>query len=367
MNHIGSKYQVILRDILNDLETGVLHSGDMLPTEQEYINHYGVSRTTVQRAMNILVERNIVYRVAGKGTFVSEDKEASPVCLQPDGSPVLFALLLPYNSRTTKEFTIGVQTYLESKGCQILVKFTDNRYESELKAILASIKAGVAGILLYPSTSNWGKYYKNFHFNSIPIVTIDKKIDSCLYSSVTSDNYMGGYLAAQYLIEKGHRDIVVFSDSFLLGKTLLDRYRGFVNCLQDYNISLKKGDVYFVNKGNEFSDELISWYFKERLHSLPTACFCLNDIIASAVYQTARELNIKIPSQLSVIGYDDLEVAQMISPTLTTVRQPYTQIGNEAARLIFRAYARGECMRTHLELPVEVIERASVCDIRAKV
>lgn len=159
---------------------------------------------------------------------------------------------------------------------------------------------------------------------------------------------------------------MVFSDSFLIGKTLLDRYRGFVNCLQDYNISLKKGNVYFVNDGNNFSDKLISWYFKERLNCLPTACFCLNDVIASAVYQTARELNISIPSQLSVIGYDDLELAHMLSPALTTVRQPYTQIGHEAARLIFRAYSKGGQMRTHLELPVEIIERASVSSVVAK-
>lgn len=360
---MSNKYQIILQDIMKDIETGVLQPGDMLATENQYINRYGVSRTTVQRAMNILVERNLVHRVAGKGSFISGKKEEIPGLMQSNGSPVLFALLLPYSSRTTKEFTIGVQSYLEEKGCHILVRFTDNRFESECKAIQASIQAGVAGIVLYPSSSIWENYYKNFSVNTVPIVTIDKKIDSSIYSSVTSDNYMGGYLAAQYLIKMGHREIAIFSDTFDSGNTLLDRYRGFINCLQDHNISMKKENAVIMRCSYKFGTERIRKYFKDQLEKLPTACFCFNDVIASSVYQVAREFDVQVPTQLSVMGYDDLELAQMITPTLTTIRQPYTQIGEEAARLIFKAYTEGAKIRTHLELPVEIVERDSVSKV----
>ncbi len=348
----------MLDDILNKIENAVYKPGDMIPTENELTVLYNVSRTTVQKALNILASKGIIYRVAGKGTFVSE-KEC-PANVAPND---VFSIVLPYKSQITVYYLNGAQSYMDKYNSKLSVHFTENSYESEIHIVDRLVKSNCAGIILYPNESmDKEGFYRNLANRKIPVITIDKQIVGASFSSVTANNYSGGYSVAEYFLSKGHHEFAFFSHSFKIGNSLLDRYRGFTDCLKNHNLSLKKEntivDLQHIPNGDICS--FIKNYFIKHKSNIPSAIFCTSDDVASLVYRAAYELDLKIPETFSVIGYDNLNIAAMISPTLTTIEQPYYEIGRSAAKLLLEKYMSPSEVITHIELPIKLIERNSV-------
>jgi len=198
----------------------------------------------------------------------------------------------------------------------------------------------------------------------MPFVTIDGE-NSPDASNIGINNEEAAYKLMKYVLSLGHRKIAVIQvkaatlnlpeERFSL--VLDSRVRGFDKALSEFNLSMYKNDVILysaessIEGGIEVAQKLLDSEEK------PTAVVCMADIIALGIYSVCRERGLQIPSDLSVVGFDDIPQARLMTPSLTTVRQPGYEKGLEAAKLIADQFD-GKPIR-HVLLETELIIRES--------
>jgi len=357
----NSKYRVILDDLQKKLEGGMLCSGDLLPTENEFMETYQVSRTTVQRALNILVSRGVIYRVPGKGTFVSQLAPAESSSDSDSFSGGNFAIVLPYHSPIIIKYLAGTQTYFNRHHANLNIRFSDYTYQGESELITSLLNEKVDGIIIYPCASTDPRhFYARLAQEERQIVLIDKQIPGAQLCSVTSDNYQGGKLVAQHLIRCGHRNFAYASKVFTEGTSLLDRFRGFSDAIRQSGFELRRENIGIFPQEDSTHPARLTEYFRSLDKRHPIGMFCSTDSMAALAYRAAAELGLRIPEDFSVVGCDDLEVARMVNPPLTTLEQPYAKIGEAAAKLLMQQANRQDYSCVNLQVPVSLIERSSV-------
>jgi LacI family transcriptional regulator len=196
----------------------------------------------------------------------------------------------------------------------------------------------------------------DFKLAEIPVVIIDEIVDG--FTTITTDNFSGGYIAGQYLAKKGKKNIAVISGRLNLegGYNARQRYDGFLNALKENRINFDEKNLFEVisysyNEGIEVMEKMI----KE--NNVPDAIFCAaGDMCALGVIKVARENNIKIPEQLSIIGYDDIDQAKTSKPPLTTIRQPIEQMVSAAF-----LYVTNES-KTILNNPKKIVFKAELVE-----
>ncbi|MFM8321404.1 MAG: LacI family DNA-binding transcriptional regulator [Chloroflexota bacterium] len=178
------------------------------------------------------------------------------------------------------------------------------------------------------------------------------------FSSVEIDDFQGGQMAAQYLLNKGHRRIAFVGDinppDYAI-RPVIFRYQGFQAALMDAGVNLPENYVI-----SSWYDQAHSRPAARRLLSLPeppTAIFAAADIQAIAVMKVARDMGVKIPYDLAVLGFDDLDMAEYVG--LSTIRQPLDDSGRIAAELLLNRLADPHRHPQHVNLPLTLIERES--------
>lgn len=193
---------------------------------------------------------------------------------------------------------------------------------------------------------------------SIPFVVMDPAGDpGDDVPSIGATNWHGGLAATRHLVELGHTRIGAISgpSRMMCSRARVDGYRA---ALETAGLPV---DPALIRPGNFHHDsgyraglELL------RLPGRPTAVFAGNDLQALGLYEAARELGLRIPEDLSVVGFDDLPVARWVGPPLTTVRQPLTEMAEAAAKLVLElGRAQGASAATRLELATTLVVRSS--------
>jgi LacI family transcriptional regulator len=197
----------------------------------------------------------------------------------------------------------------------------------------------------------------------IPLVAIDPHVSTGEISTVEADSLNGAYGAVAYLISLGHRRI-----GFVAGRPDLRSSRardsGYRRALAEAGIQY---DPALVRVG--FYDEETTRAAGSSLlgsESRPTAVFAANDASAIGIVKVARGLGIDVPGDLSVIGFDDVVEASRLVPPLTTVRQPMRLIGQTATEVILARLAGGDATVRHVELPTELVVRATTAPPRRR-
>jgi LacI family transcriptional regulator len=176
--------------------------------------------------------------------------------------------------------------------------------------------------------------------DAVPIVFVDREVED--RPSVTSDNRLGGRLAARHLAELGHRRIAVMVGSPGV-RNVQHRLTGFEEELASRGLSVLDGGV--VRGGQTLAlgsrvDELLA------LPEPPTAVFCTNDIVAVGAWQKLLSRGVRVPSDVSLIGFDDIELARTILPPLTTVAQDKQALGVRAVERLLASIPSGEADRS---------------------
>jgi len=198
----------------------------------------------------------------------------------------------------------------------------------------------------------------------VPFVLLVRSIDDLQADTVVSDNVDGAQQATQVLLDAGHRRIGMIAGSQNTS-TARDRSRGFRAALAAAGVPIDEALVvsgsYTHQSGNQRARELLA------LRSPPTAIFCGNDVIAFGVLDAAGRLGVTVPGDLSVVGFDDIPMAEWHAFDLTTVRQPFPEMAFTAARMLIEQIARARHGRVghpvparHEVFPVNVVHRATV-------
>jgi LacI family transcriptional regulator len=190
-----------------------------------------------------------------------------------------------------------------------------------------------------------------------PIVALDEALPTIPRGSslVTVDNEEGGCLAGRHLVDLGHAELGAITGPSGL-PTARDRLKGFAEGtgeLKPHRRRIRYADAYTIDGGREAARDLLE-------HEPDvTALFCANDLMALGALEAARALGRAVPGDLSLVGFDDIFVAALVSPPLTTIRQPLARLGKEAAELaidLIEGNATGPERRV---LPVELVVRES--------
>jgi LacI family transcriptional regulator len=243
---------------------------------------------------------------------------------------------------------------------------------SELDAALEDRSVDVmydkrADALLYlPGTPGHHPSLDSLVAAGTPLVIIDEALPSAPAgaSVITTDNDAGGALAAGHLAELGHRQIAAIGGPRGL-PTAQARLAGFRRAARAAGITLERGRVraagaYTRAEGADATTLLL------RDDPDVTALFCANDLIALGALEAARALGLEVPNDLSVIGFDDIFVSQLVSPPLTTVRQPIGLLGREAANLAMDLIEGATPTQRWRVLDVELVVRASTAPPKAR-
>jgi LacI family transcriptional regulator, galactose operon repressor len=190
----------------------------------------------------------------------------------------------------------------------------------------------------------------------LPTVAVDMEIVGARAGFVASDNLGGAALAVTHLHSLGHERIATIAGP-LEHKSALDRLRGYQEALDRLGLPrrpeyLESGDFY-TESGVDAGRRLLG------LPEPPTAVFAASDLMALGVIQAARELRLRVPGDLAVVGFDDIQLAELVDPPLTTIRQDKRGLGSAAGEAVVALIESGEAPPPRLVLPVELVVRRS--------
>lgn len=195
---------------------------------------------------------------------------------------------------------------------------------------------------------------------SIPVVLVDAYSESNAYDAVVSDNFQGAYRAVSYLIENGHRHIGLVGTFCRAYPSILERRRGYLEALHDHDIA----ETYFADCILHPDEAHLA--AKQLLAKNPqiTALFGANDRVTIAAMLAASELGKRVPDDLSLVGFDDIDLARLVKPALTTMQVDKISLGRLAVQTLLNRVQMPTVPPTVTALRTRLIERQSVKDIR---
>ncbi len=198
------------------------------------------------------------------------------------------------------------------------------------------IEQRVAGVIFHSEKNSDFDFIRNeVSKKQIPCATVNLSSTSAGIG-VTSDDFQGTREAVKYLAGLGHRRILYISNKSRLEFTV-NRENGFITGMKDYIVGVDNLPIAYIIKEDDENEPFIKNILSESKGKRPTAVICYSDYIACNVLQAAYQMGIKVPEELSVIGFADLDVARYAAVSLTTVAQPFEQMGRETASALIGA------------------------------
>lgn len=246
-------------------------------------------------------------------------------------------------------------------GLDILLCNSDVDSGKQMHYINSLIEKRVDGIIMNSVATLSKEEQEYISASGIPVVLLNRAADNTLFSTVCADNERGGRLMAECLLNHGHRNIVHFTGP-RNNSNLSLRTKGFLEGLRQagkVEASVVHG-LHTMEGGYQMAKNLL------RSPGKVTAISTANDTVAFGVIKAALEMGVEIPGDISLGGFDDVELAALVHPPLTTVRQPKYEIGAAALEMVTKLASSKHRVPEHRVLGVELIKRASVAEPRAR-
>ena len=250
----------------------------------------------------------------------------------------------------------GLQDALVEEGYHAFLCNTDGDKEQESAFIADAVQYKVDGIIV-SSLHERTQDVLDFIKESITFVSLGPCIEHVEVDRVSTDDQQGVVSAMRYLIQRGHRRIGMIGGGLAL-TTSRARLAGYRAALQEadipFNAALVAQGDFMRASGAQAMHRLMAQ------QQQPTAVFCANDLMAIGAMDVARELGMRIPADVAIIGYDDIEAASLVAPALTTVLNPGYEIGKAAGQLLLeRVQGKYQGPGRRVVIPHRFIQRES--------
>lgn len=339
------------------------------PTLQLVALEAGVSASTVSRYLNgtLRLKAETEQRIRDAFDSTGYERPLRSAAVDEPQSKRIIGLVLP---EVSNEYFGGLADVIieaaEQQGYAVVICATMNhrKKQSEYVEMIASL--GIAG-LIYIGNFARNKALADLARSDLPLVVLDE-IQSGVtgVDSVRVDDYSGAFQAVSYLVSLGHRRIALATGSLELN-SVRERRRGYEEALQRAGIDPSEQTIVEGTFSDEFGASVLTQIIAAEAR--PTAIFAASDIIAVGVMVAARKLNVRIPQELSVVGFDDIPAAEYVTPRLTTVRTPFDESARATLALLTDRMedARRSPRTTVVSVALEVRESAApiVVDERA--
>ncbi|MDI9596121.1 MAG: LacI family DNA-binding transcriptional regulator [Atribacterota bacterium] len=292
----------------------------------------GVSINTASRAINDKPDINPltkekILRIAREIGYVPN---ASAVALRTQKTKTLGVIIADNNNPFYAEVLSGIEAEAKANNYHIILTNTRRDYQEEENAIELLLGKQVDGLLIAPVQEKNEDIYKLID-SKIPFVVVGRDYEDLSIDAVYSDELKGGYIATEYLIKKGFKNI-----SYIGGYTYKSparrRLEGYKKALTDYGIPIKEnlikiGDIDIKDGYNQTKD-----MFDQGINF--QAIFAYNDMMAFGAVKAIKERGLEIPGDIGVVGYDNILFSSLVSPPLTTVNLKKDELGRESVRLL---------------------------------
>lgn len=349
--------------------SGRWHYGEKIPTETQLSRHLDISRTTVRLALQRAEVEGLIKRTAGRGTFVTYQPEENT------STHLVGYVTRSFDNEIHRVELNSAETELRSAGYRVI--FSNATTSDEEVTILEHLlDYGIEGVMLYPhaeSTQAQKDILLRYQAKNIPVVFLDRTVHGIESDYVSSDNYNGGYTVAKYLIELGHQHIV-FLQPIIQGLQPIDeRYAGYCDALQEHGLPVYEPMRVVSSDGYEFFEtdvfQALSNEQNELIESItdglknldphPSAIFCVNDCLAIITLSVVQRMGLRVPDDISIVGFDDISLAAYVGVPLTTVSQDAHELGKVAARQLIGRLEGDITPSVRLEVPSQLRIRMS--------
>jgi DNA-binding LacI/PurR family transcriptional regulator len=339
-NNAIPMYLQLLNQIREQIVSGKWEPGRQLPTEAELASELNISRVTVRQALQAAVDEGLVTRTAGKGTFVGSNHDKPRI----DG---FVGYVVPHlSSSFNVQIMLGAESVLRCEGYQMIFCNSEAKIEEENQLLNRLATEGMAGCIIQPvQGSNEGRALRKIVAKRFPVVMIDRLVSGIDADVVMSDHFGGGYAVVQHLLEQGYTDILYAANPMIQLYSVAERARGYKTAMLDARLEPRAPFVAGSSAELGFIQSPIAFAQREaatitaiaeylQTSSRPQVIIAMNDLYALLVYEAIRRIGLRVPDDIALVGYDDLDFAATLTPALTTVSQDPFELGAEAARLL---------------------------------
>jgi LacI family transcriptional regulator len=307
-----------------------------IPTLSDVAKLAGVSKSTVSRVLNgstkisevtsrrvLRVVRKLHYEPNIIARSLSRKKTNTIGVILED-------ILNPFFSEVAK----GIETVLKQLDYWMLLTSSDFDYESEVKLTRMLIRYRVDGVLITPVKGD-SEAISMLKERSIPFFVMNCSIPDKDVSWIETDNLRGAYMATAYLLDLGHRRFMCIRDMSLEGGR--KRYEGFIKAIEERGLKISEqivlGNAHSLIEGYELLEKFIS---ENGTDCLPSAIVAVNDAVAIGCMESLLKHGVRVPQDVSIIGYDDINIAALTRVPLTTIHQPKFRMGEIAATQLMK-------------------------------
>ena len=331
---------------------------DSFATLNDVARLAGVSRMTVSNALNNSGRvsdgtRQRVLKAAEELGYVANFAARS---LKGGRTNVLGMVVSDVSSPYFAEIVRGASAGSRRDDRELLISASPADNPAREQARVSLLSGGLSGGLLIVLPRSPSDYLRTLEKSRVPVVLINHRHDDTHLPTVSAENYHGARAATRHLAELGHRRVAFISGDPLSGQSL-ERLRGYRDALHEAGLPyaedlVREGD-FTQRRGFAATAELLD------LPRPPTAIFTANDISAFGAIEAVKDRGLRVPDDVSVVGFDDIPTASQIHPALTTVRHPLYEIGEQAARLLVSLIEGRPVASRRLELQSALVVRDS--------
>lgn len=351
MNNDRQPLYMQIQEYFKDLILkGELKENDKIPSEKELMEQFNVSRITVANALTHLANDGWIYRIPGRGSFVSNEigqilssqrrdlhaEKSAGGDAASRGSRKMIGLVMPVLvDYFALRLISGINRVIEGSPYHLQIVQTYNSIEREKEAILDLIEQGAAGLIIFPcDAETYNEEILALKLNGYPFVLIDRYFPGVETNIVRSDGLLGGRLAVDYLWDLGHRDIAICSDSPLSTITVEERINGYMEALKQKQAMINPALIltdFTVDYNDVDLDHPLGRFVKNRMAS---AFITLNGRLGLHIYTICRQLGLKVPEDISILTFDDPSPELDEFGFFSHISQSEGAMGEEAAKIL---------------------------------
>ena len=298
-------------------------AGVSVSTVSRAFNNYGdISESTRDSILKIANELGYKPNIVAKSLSSNKHYRLGMLVENYETSgmlnPLVFEILLSFRDAASKQDYEIV----------LLPTTSENQKQESLEKLFGEKKIDGAFIMGLKTTD---EYYKELETIKYPCVLYDVSVNNPAVSSVGVNNIKGSFLAVEHLIKLGHKKIA-FINGHKEAEVSYERLDGYCLALNRYGIPIDNTLIEYTDFSDEGAEQAIERLLKE--HKEFTAVFCASDLIAVGTINMLNNLGYLVPDDVSVVGFDDIYIAQYMNPKLTTIRQNRQKIGQSAANVL---------------------------------
>ncbi|MCM1252131.1 MAG: substrate-binding domain-containing protein [Clostridium sp.] len=356
---MGKKYQTLAEQLKKELTDNLAHGISKLPTEKELCARFQISRQTVRQALLLLEEEKLITRKQGSGSYATG--------LLPEKNKNQIAILLSSDTEYIFPSLLGdLESLLSKESYSLSVFITKNRTDTERTVLQSLCKTPPRGLIVEPSrcalpTPNYD-LYEELSAKGTNIVFLHgyyANLPLSLY--VKDDNYAGGYMLGQFLLKQQHKQIAgIFQSDTLQGQ---ERYLGYMRSLLESGIPVNDDNVFWFTMEQLLQLEekqdtrFLSDFIRRNLQSC-SAVVCYNDEIAYWLIKELSYRNIRVPEDISIVGFDNSYLSELSTPRLTSLSHETHEMASAAVSLLIKKIQGRNPVS--VQLGWNLIERGSV-------